>query len=67
MILHFLQDGIHLKVEFAGCDPNYNMCLVGTPGGPTVQIMCLADFFSIFHCNQFSLPIYTSCKPHGKS
>jgi hypothetical protein len=22
-----------------------NMCLVGTPGGPTVRVICLADLF----------------------
>jgi hypothetical protein len=39
MILYLLQDGIHLKLEFVGYDPNYNVCLVGTPGGPTVRVM----------------------------
>ena len=39
MVLHFLQDGIRLKVEFVEYDPNYNVCLVGMPGGPTVRIM----------------------------
>jgi len=39
MVLHFLQDGIRLKVEFVGYDSNYNVCLVGTPGGPTVRVM----------------------------
>ena len=39
MVLHFLQDGIRLKVEFVGYDLNYNVCLVGTPRGPMVQVM----------------------------
>jgi len=39
MILYLLQDGIHLKLEFVGYDPNYNVCLVRTPGGPTVRVM----------------------------
>jgi len=39
MILHLLQDGIRLKVEFVEYDLNYNVCLVGTPGGPTVRVM----------------------------
>jgi len=39
MILHLLQDGIRLKVEFVGYDPNYNVCLGGTLGGPTVRVM----------------------------
>jgi len=45
MILHSLQDGIRLKVEFVGYDPNSNMCLVGTSGGPTVRVMYLEDLF----------------------
>ena len=67
MILHLLQDGIRLKVEFVRCNPNYNICLVGTPGRPMVWVMWLADLFPSLTVVNLVHPIYTSCKPHGKS
>jgi hypothetical protein len=35
-----------------------NVSLVGTPGGPTVRVMCLADLFPY---------LTASCKPHGRA
>ena len=39
MIHYLLQDGIRLKAEFVGYDPNLFVCLVGTPEGPMVRVM----------------------------
>jgi hypothetical protein len=44
-----------------------NVCLVGTPGGPTVRVMCLADLFPYLTAVSLVHHIYTSCKPYGKS
>jgi hypothetical protein len=45
MMLHSLQEGIRLKVEFVGMTRILNVSLVGTPGGPMVGVLCLADLF----------------------
>jgi hypothetical protein len=45
-----------------------NVSLVGTPGGPTVRVMCVEDLFP--YLTAVSLAhhhIYTSCKPHGRA
>ena len=55
MVLHLLQDGIRLKVEFVGYDPNYNLCLVGTPRGPS-SVHIIKGFVSVFDCSQFIPP-----------
>jgi hypothetical protein len=47
-------------------DPNSNASLVGTPGGPAVRVICLADLFPYWTAIRLSY-IYTSCKPHRKS
>jgi hypothetical protein len=44
-----------------------NLSLVGTPGGPTVRVMCLADLFLYLTAVSLVHHIYTSCKPHGKA
>jgi hypothetical protein len=44
-----------------------NMCLVGTPGGPTVRVMCLANLFLYLTAVNLVHHIYTSCKPHGRA
>ena len=52
---------------YVRCDPNYNVCLVGMPRGPTVRVMWLADLFSCLTTVSSVRPIYTTYKPHGKS
>jgi hypothetical protein len=44
-----------------------NVSHVGTPGGPTVRVMCLADLFPYLTAVSLVHHVYTSCKPHGKS
>jgi hypothetical protein len=44
-----------------------NVSLLGTSGGPTVRVMCLADLFPYLTAVSLVHHIYTSCKSHGKS
>ena len=54
------------KVVSVRCDPNYNVCLVGMPWGPTVRVMWLADLFPCLTAVSSVHPIYTYCKPYRK-
>jgi hypothetical protein len=44
-----------------------NVCLVGTSGGHTVRVICLADLFPYLTAVSLVYHIYTSCKPHGRA
>ena len=56
MILHLLQDGIRLNLEFVEYDLNYNMCFVGRLEGHGLGYV-ISGFVSVFYCSQFS-PLY---------
>jgi len=55
MILHLLQDGIRLNLEFAEYDLNYNVCLLGRLEGHGLGYV-ISGFVFVFDCSQFSPP-----------
>ena len=55
MILHFLQDGIRLKVEFVRYDPIPTCVLWGRLEGPRSGCM-VSGFVSVLDCSLFCPP-----------
>jgi hypothetical protein len=56
MILHSLQDGIRLKVEFVGYDPNSYRVSCGEAWRAHGSGYVSSGFVSVFDCSQFSPP-----------
>ena len=53
MILHLLQDGIRLKVEFVEYDADSNVSPAGRLEGPRFGL-CVSGFISVLDCSLFS-------------
>ena len=60
MILHLLQDGIRLNLEFVEYDLNYNVCLVGRLEGHGLGyvvsgfVLCLTAVSLVHHIHLIS-------------
>ena len=60
MILHLLQDGIRLNLEFVEYDLNYNVCLVGRLEGHGLGyvisgfVLCLTTVSLVHHIHLVS-------------